>query len=333
MLRNKKRTFVLFAGIAIIATGCVVLLSCGGGGVTEPIPGLPISTQIVSHGKLPLWSPNGNKVAFGGEGANTGIWVYDYTSGSVAQITDDSYPHLWDYSWSPNGDQIAFGGAGATIENKSGIFTVALNGSAPVRWHHTGSFPYWMPNDQGLIFAENDPESGTYGLFKLFFADTSLVQLTNNGSEPKYNPSGSHIAFRYPGVSLAIPLRIIPAGGGSITTLADTCLHFSWTADGSELVFDYMRYGSDSGLRICSVPAVGGAVSQIALRAGEPALANTGRIAYQYVDSDLSYGIYVVNLDGSENRQVAASGFQPSISPDGTLVVYARSDGLWMVSP
>lgn len=295
----------------------------------------PLSAnQISSFGSLPRWSPDGQKLVFGGEGIHSGLWVYDRSTGSVDQITDDAYPHLWDYSWSPQSDQVAFGGAGAIIENTSGIFTVALDGSDPVRWHPTGHAPCWIPDGSGLVFAENDPEEGVYGLFKLSFAGSSLTRLTYSGTDPGFNQSGTQIAFRdEPGASLAYPLKVMPTSGGAAITVADTCLHFAWTADGATLVYDYLGYLDDPGMRICTILATGGAPVKLVANAGEPSIAYTGRIAYHGLNIQISLGIYVINLDGSDNRRLTTSGFQPSITPDGTLIAYARSDGIWLVTP
>ena len=309
-----------------------LLVSCGSDTVIEPNGQLPPSEQIASFGSLPKWSPDGQKLVFGGEGATAGLWVYDRSSGAVEQITDDAYPHLSDYSWSPGSDSIAFGGAGATIENTSGIFTVALDGSDPVRWHPTGKHPTWAPDGSGLVFAEEDPQTGSYGLFKLSFAGPSVSRLTEEGINPQYNPSGSKIAYRVePGESLAYPLKVIPASGGAEVTLADSCLHFTWMADGTTLVYDYMSY--TAGMRICTIPETGGEKVVIVSSGNEPTVASTGRIAYQKINVDLSYGIYIVNLDGSDNRQLTTSGFSPSITPDGSLVAYARSNGIWLAAP
>ena len=310
----------------------LLLISCGSDTVIEPNGQLPSSEQIASFGSLPKWSPDGQKLVFAGEGAIAGLWIYFRASGVSVQITYDTHPHLSDYSWSPGSDSIAFGGAGATIENTSGIFTVALDGSDPVRWHPTGKQPTWSPDGSGLVFSEEDPQSGTYGLFKLTFAGPSVSRLTEEGIDPQYNPPGTKIAYRVaPGGSQAYPLKIIPATGGSETTLADSCLHFNWTADGTTLVYDYMS--STAGMRICTVPETGGEQVVLVSSGSEPSVSSTGRIAYQKLNVDLSLGIHLVNLDGSDNRQLSTSGFQPSITPDGSLIAYARSNGIWLVTP
>lgn len=289
------------------------------------------SDQISSFGSLPKWSPDGQRLLFGGEGLTIGLWIYDRIAVTQEQITDEAYPHRWDYAWSPGSDQIAFGGAGPTSTNLAGIFVVALDGSDPVQWHPTGHSPCWIPDGSGLVFSEEDPQTGTYGLFSVIFADTSLTQLTTSGIDAEFNPAGTRIAYRDPGASQAYTLKIINASGGQMTTVANNCLHFAWTATGDTLVYDYMSYSL--GMVICTVPASGGVQTTIKTGASEPSVSSTGLIAYQGVNVDLSLGIYVMNLDGSNSNQLSPVGAQPSITPDGTLIAYTYANGIWLVYP
>ncbi len=317
---------------AIITSGVLlILLSCGGS--NPETPGLPTSEQIADFGSLPRWSPDGQKLAFGADGVQAGIWVYNRGSGDLIQIVDTSNPHLYDYRWSPQSDQIAFGGAGATVENTSGIFVAELDGSAPVRWHATGHSPSWTPDGSGLVFAEEDQQFGIYGIFRLAFSDSTLDRLTMTGTDPQYNFSGTQIAYRDPFVSgsyLYFRLKVMPALGGSETSLADTCSHFNWTGDGGTLVFDYLQ--PSGGMRISSVPVSGGSISTILFGGAESSVSSAGRIAYQGVEGDLSTGIFTVNLDGTDIQQVSAEGFQPAISPDGSMVAYASNSGIWLAT-
>lgn len=300
--------------------------------------GLPTAQQIATFGSVPRWSPDGQKLAFGGEGTQAGIWVYDATGGSPVQVTGADYPHLYDYRWSNGNDKIAFGGAGASIENTAGIFVVGLNGADPVHWHATGQSPCWMPGDSGLVFAENDPQAGTYGLFKLIFADTSLTRLTFTGSDPQYSPTGTQIAYREltEGEVTAFKLRIMTASGSTTNILADTCTHFNWTEGGATIVYDYGTHNEVTGyteMWISRVPAQGGVVTHIVLSAIESSVSASGRIAYQGINGDLSTGIYAINLDGGDLQPISGEGYQPAISPDGSAIAFVRSDGVWVVNP
>ncbi len=287
--------------------------------------------QVSSFGSLPRWSPDGQTLLFGGEGMTIGLWVYDRISESLEQVTDDAYPHRWDYAWSPGSNEIAFGGAGPVSTTPAGIFTLTLDGSDPEQWHPTGHSPCWIPDGSGLVFSEEDPQAGIYGLFKLLFADTSLTQLTASGIDAEFNPAGTRIAYRDPGSSQAYDLRVVNADGSQMITLTDNCLRFTWTADGVTVVYDYMSYSL--GMVISTVPAAGGVSSVLKTGASEPSLASTDRVAYQGVNMDLSLGIFTVNLDGSNTSQLTSSGAQPSITPDGTLIAYTREDGIWLAYP
>lgn len=331
-MMTNKRYIVAALFCTLIISVALFLSSCGGLDSAGP-EGLPTTEQVTLFGSQPRWSPDGTKLAFGADGDQAGIWIYDRLDESLTPITDASYPHLYDYSWSPDGQQLAFGGAGATIDSTSGIFTVALDGSDPVRWHPTGESPSWHPDSSGLVFAENDSQGGVYGLYLLTFADTSLTPFTISGIGPKFSPNGDYIAYRESGSSVAYQLLVIPSTGGLPTVLVDTCLSFDWSADGLTLVYDYMGYGSDSGMRICTILVSGGTPQTIATSAGQPTVAETGQVAYHGIEGDLTVGIYIVNIDGSGNRQLTSSGAQPDISSDGVRIAYARSDGIWIVSP
>lgn len=289
------------------------------------------SDQISSFGSLPRWSPDGQKLLFGGEGISIGLWIYYRSSGIIEQITDGTYPHLWDYAWSPTSDKIAFGGAGSEPLSFSGIFVVALDGSDPVRWHSTGHSPCWKPDNSGLVFVENDPVSSEYGLWELDFADTSVAQLSESGIDPDFNPSGTRIAFREPTAANVYALNTMTAAGPPVWQLTNNCQTFVWTPDGSALVYDYLSYSE--GLQIRLVPASGGSPDVITYYACQPSIATTERIAYQGVNLDLSLGIFVINLDGSDHRQLTIVGSQPSITPDGNLIAYTYDNSIWLVSP
>ncbi|TKJ40005.1 hypothetical protein CEE37_09725 [candidate division LCP-89 bacterium B3_LCP] len=325
-----KQKFKYLSLLACLSLTTAIWIGCGGGSAGPPGPSP--SEQLINYGSQPRWSPDGQKLAFGADGTQMGIWVYDRSNGNFTQVTDADHPHLYDYNWSPFSDQLAFGGAGAIIDSTSGIYTVVLDGSDPVRWYPTGESPCWSPDGQSLVFADND-QSGSYGIRLLSLSDTSLTILTNSGIAPQYNSLGTTVAYREPGSTLAYELRVISIVGGVPVVIADTCLTFAWTADGIDLVYDYMSYqGGDAGYRICSVSSGGGIPFKIVMNAGQPSVSVNGRIAYHGVNGDLTAGIYIVNLDGSDNVIVSGSGSHPSITSDGMLIAYARVDGIWLVT-
>lgn len=297
------------------------------------------SDQISSFGTLPRWSPDSQKLVFGGEGINDGLWVYDRSSQSLTQITDDEYPHRFDYRWSASSDQIAFGGAGSLADLKSGIFTVDLNGSDPVRQHDTGYSPDWKPNGQSLVFVEVDAVGGAYGLYQLTLSNGATFPLNGgtNGIDPQYSHQGDRIAFRLPTSNANHALKVIPAGGGAATTLNDVCETFVWTAIDNTIVFDHFVLTA-GGTHISQVPSTGGTVVQLPITlsgflvgATEPTISNGNVVAFQMVNGFQAAGIHTINLSGSGQTQRASSGAWPCISPDGTVIAYQKDDGIYLV--
>lgn len=323
------------AQLIALSLEAVLLISCGKKAATEPPgPELPPSGKIASFGSLPRWSPDSQKLAFGADGANAGLWVYDRASGNLTKITDSAYPHLYDYRWSPDGDQIAFGGAGAVIENRSGIYVVSLDGSEPVRWHATGYSPDWSPDGARLVFVEADFQAGHYGLYTLTFADSAVSPIVNEGLDPQYDPGGTKIAYRCPVIAnqnSVYQLKMIVIGSAPVV-LADTCTHFNWVPDGTAIIFDSFNPSGtgSSEFRINRLTLDSIAVKKLSSSGIQSSVA-PGGIAYQKVNGDLSAGVHWMTLSGTSEQQLTETGFHPSLAPDGTLVAYAREDGIWLV--
>lgn len=287
-----------------------------------------VGGHVAGFGSRPRWSPDGQKLAFGGDGSNSGIWVYYSTNSSLQQITDGLYPHNYDYRWSPSSDQIAFSGAGAAIDSTNGIFTVALDGSTPARRHPTGHSPTWSPDGAKLAFAENNSETATYGIHTINLASSSLEQLTSYGIEPQYSPNGSKIAFRVAGTAAVHALHVLTIANGGISVVSDSCLQIQWISDSQTLVFDLL---SITGLQLYQVPAAGGSRTLILSGAGQPSVSNSGLIVFRKYNIDVALGIYTINIDGSNQVQRSQTGFQPNITPNGATIAYARDDGIWLI--
>jgi hypothetical protein len=218
------------------------------------------------------------------------------------------------------------------MQNTSGIFTVKSDGSELMRWHTTGHSPDWSPNGLELTFAEEDAQTGTYGIFRLILADTSLIPLTISGTDPQYNPAGTRIAYRDPqGVSY-YRLKVINTDGSNGLTLADSCATFDWSPDGDYLIFDH--YVPGVGMRISRVPANNLSGKMTLVNGGAtPSITSLGWIAYQGLNADLSLGIFIMDLGGDNQQHVSTEGYQPNYMPGGATVVYAGNSGLWTVNP
>jgi Tol biopolymer transport system component len=303
-------------------------------------PDLPPAGQIASTGSLPRWSPDGQKLAYGGSGSSAGIWVWDQPSGNAARIVDPTHPHNYDYRWSPGSDKLAFSGAGATIDSTSGLFTVNANGTELTRHHPTGKTPDWIPDGSGLVFAEEDFQSGTVGIFRFSFLDSSMTRLTNSGINPQVAPNGTKaIYLDLDAVTNYYKLKVVDIQSLAVITLRDTCVSFQLTLGGSEVVFYYQGtfvIGNQTYYehRIRHISINGGGVVPIITAANQPSVSSQGLVVFVSLNSDVSTGIFAIGLDGSGFQQLTGPNVsQPCIKPDGSQVAFSNGNGIWVVNP
>ena len=104
----------------------------------------------------PVWSPDGNKIAFiGSNNENTNIFVVDARSGDIFQLTDFLSSKLY-LDWSPDGSKIIFD---SNDEDGRSIYLMNADGSDQEILFQTnnGAFlnnPLWSPNGTKIMFEE-----------------------------------------------------------------------------------------------------------------------------------------------------------------------------------
>jgi Tol biopolymer transport system component len=256
-----------------------------------------------SYDKTPIWSPDGNKVAFVSDFAKTGhgewnVFVMDTTAADDAinlatQISD--FPKeskaIEDLAWSPDGSRIAFtrgnnaGDDKVWVENADGtsVFPLEIGGSGAKR------HPAWSPDSSQIAYAvvKNAPE-------QVFIASSlgGIGQPLANGvgHEPTWSPNGAKIAFDayHSGGFGYVDLHIVSPDGSGTPLIVPPSPYTEWT---------FNAWSPDSG--------------RIAFRS----TAASGATVYR-----------VMNADGSGNHPLASPGEgdarYASWSPDGSRIVY-----------
>ena len=289
--------------------------------------------------------------------------VVDLATGSIRRLTDYSRRLDWNRgfsdtspAWSPDGRLIAFvhdtfveGAAGASIEVLDAA-TGTTTKLAPVDVHPGGGDgstirtggPVWSPD--GTCLAVTD------------YAGTKVIRLRDRRvlrvaprlafvdapyepPAPAWSPDGKRLALVFsPNARTPRNLYTVSAGGGRLTQVTHL-VHFSlsydtptWSSDGRVLAASADPHGSSAGADLLSVSPSGGAVRRVTattyLGEGNPAFSRSGRLAFDESAVDGSSEVAVRGARG--RRTIVAAGRQPSWSPDGRRLVYARDGVLYV---
>lgn len=175
-----------------------------------------------------------------------------------------------------------------------------------------------------LAFLSN--RSGAWNLWTMTPAGTDLTQLTQTGgltSRPNWSLDGQRIAFSaFAGGSYQV--FVADSDGGNpqqLTSTASTDWEAWWSPDGQRLAFASTRTGESE---IYTMLADGSEQRMIGDQAGflcYPAWSPDGSQLIFTSGSD----IVTLDLDDPVGtRTVISSGRDPSFSPDGTLITFAR---------
>ena len=253
-----------------------------------------------SYDEKPIWSPDGNKVAFVSDFTKAGhgernVFVMepaapDQAVNLATQITDYSSgaKAIADLAWSPDGSRIAYtrgnnaGDDSVWVVNADGTTIFPLEIGGPGAKRH----PTWSPDSTKIAYAvvKNGPE-------QIYVAPSTGgigPPLTNGvGHEPNWSPDGSRISFDGYNSPSFIDLHIV-AADGSGTPLIVPNGFTQWT---------FSAWSPDSA-----------------------------RIAYRATVAGGASIYRVMNADGSGDHPLATPGEgddrNVSWSPDGSRVVY-----------
>jgi hypothetical protein len=212
-------------------------------------------TQITTDGtskEFPIWSPDGTRIAYVGNG---NLFVIPATGGTPTQITN-GYP-MERASWSRDGSKFAF------ISNKQ-IFTVPSNeGTPPTQITHDQQHwedVFWSSDSSKLVGATWEPDD-TQKLFTLPSDGSGTPTLLASDQYiifPSLSPDGSKIA--YEGMYGAV--RVVPVSGGEAKSIYNTniagVLRVSWSPDSTHIAIPVGSSNPPPSINLVSVPVEGG---------------------------------------------------------------------------
>jgi Tol biopolymer transport system component len=215
-----------------------------------------LTPEDVGDDTSPIWSPDGNQIAFvSRRDGNREIYVMDTDGDNVVNVTrhpaDD-----WTPAWSPDGTSLAFASFRAGSWEIYVMDTACLSepGSCPdavtqVTNDGNGNLsPAWYPD--GSRFAFNSKANGNWDIYTMDIDGTNIQQITSdpeNDLAPVWSPDGGLIAFESNREG-NVEIFVVDANGGTAQNLTNEPQADDhgpvWSPDGRQLVFYSNREGN-----------------------------------------------------------------------------------------
>ena len=217
----------------------------------------PDSTWAPIHltsGQSPVWSPDGQRIAFIGDiFRDSGIYTINIDGSGLTRLTYNR--HDRSPAWSPDGQRIAFHSPRPNWE----VYVMYADGSAITRLTYTtteepgaevgSESPAWSPDGQRIVFTST--RDGPYIPYKAT-ANTEIYTMNADGSEiirltyqdarddsPDWSPDGQRIAFDSDR-SGNWEIYVMDVDGSNIVQLTDNSIIDAspvWSPDGQRIAF------------------------------------------------------------------------------------------------
>ena len=287
-------------------------------------------------GVNPSWSPNGERIVFGGGLGDQGNLYLIGPDGKnlqrITNLTPSGLQMIWGSypCWSPDGKQIVFrrgqyilvanrDGTGQSVVANSTDHSHGTNAGirvGPLEWT-----PRWKPGG-GIVFTPyKEAKWGAAPDFDIVVANVDgtsvrqLVQLKSpaDGDEVCWSPDGSRMAFDKNGnIWMA-------KGDGTEQTRLTGGRHPQWSPDGNKILY---VQGSENNEVLCIINADGNSQTQITepslhYRACHSWCPDGKNIAFEGDD-----GLWIVSVSGGNAKRIIQQVSQPCWSPDGKRLAF-----------
>ena len=183
---------------------------------------------------VPVWSPDGTKIAFSSfKSSSYDIYVMKADGSGQTNLTNTSV-NEFSPEWSNDGSKLAY-------DRDGNIWVMNANGSQQTLLLTNGSSPSWSPDGTKILFTRNIV-GGFNDIFVMNADGTGVTNLTNNpGSyySPKWSPDGARIIFE--GSS---GIYTMNANGTGVSVLTNNGGNPEWSPDGSKVAFSRYQNGN-----------------------------------------------------------------------------------------
>lgn len=241
----------------------------------------------------PVWSPNGQWIAYVGE--DNQLYLIPGSGGTPKVLTDD-VEFYQEVSWSPDSTTIAVTKTGGNIYL---VDRVTGTASFLVR----GTFPVWFPSGKRLALAGGGEEE--LALKAINTNGTGLITITTQ--TPPYHvlmisPNGAKILYTTPGASISI-VMIVDVATGRVTQVPSGPLSKDycpvWSPNGRLIAYSATNFNET--LKYFSLLRVADDQGKIIMDIGLHQVFSTCRITWGPYSDRIAY---VGSVPGSESTDI-----------------------------
>lgn len=310
---------------------------------------------MVKHNAMPVWSPDGSKLAFYSSRSGTyQIWTMD-ADGANQRMVSDGERHSFYPNWSPDGSKLTF--QALAPEGDYDVFVVKADGTELKNLTPDDRldqyWPRWSPDGSRILFQapERDGDQVLPKDLWTVAPDGSRrenLTKTDQGEEfqAAWSPDGRQIAFvstrhTEPGdLYRRYDVYVMDQNGHNQRRVTHEdfigAFNPAWSPDGQTLAYTFGATSSD----IATIRLDGSERKVVGRQPGDdqwPEWSPDGQtLAFSHLhEKDFSYEIFTVPAQGGPPRALLSQSEDerlPRFSPDGSKVAYmAVRDGVEQV--
>jgi Tol biopolymer transport system component len=291
----------------------------------------------------PVYSPDGNFIAFRSERKPRGIYVMESTSENPRRVTDmGQHP-----SWSPDGKRLVVAVDAFRLPTTRSAIPSALwivdvaTGDKRVLTDGDAVQPSWSPHGDRIAFWGLRDGSGQRDIWTISAEGGQAIAVTNDDAldwNPVWSPDGEFLYFasnrggsmNFWRVSIDEKTGRVNGEPQSVTTPSGYSQHLSFSRDGKRMVYvqktetrTLHRIGFDPSSAKTKGSAE--AVLQGTRYVTSPDVSPDGERLVFSSQGEKQEDIFVVNRHGSDQRQLTNDHFAdrfPRWSPDGGRIAF-----------
>ena len=294
-----------------------------------------IATNLTQNAKddwTPVWSPDGQRIAFTSErDDNAEVYVMAANGTNPTNLTQSDDTDGWNLVWSPDGQRIAFT---SERDGNTEVYVMVADGTEQTNLTQSDGddwAPVWSPDGQRIAFASNrDGNTEVYVIAADGTEQTNLTQSDSDDWAPIWSPDGQRIAFAS-NRDGNTEVYVIAADGTEQTNLTQSDGNDwapVWSPDGQRIAFASNREGNTE---VYVMAADGTEQTRLTYHfSGDwsPVWSADGqRIAFAS-NREGNTEVYVMAADGTEQTnltQNAGDDWSPVWSADGQRIAFASN--------